>query len=91
MGRYAIVTDIVFVRQDVKNRPRSTMALDRRWFFQVTADLNRLQLTNQQAFEHAGSAFLFFNTVVFRVFFLHFCRMPLSFFFFRNLWQDWQR
>ena len=30
-----ILTDIVFVRQDAKKGPRSTMALDRRWFVRV--------------------------------------------------------
>ena len=52
------LTDIVFVRQDEKKGPRSTMALDRGWFFQVTAEVQRMSIDNS-AFEFADSAFLF--------------------------------
>ena len=38
------LTDIVFVRQDARKGPRSTMALYRRCFFQVTAELQRMPI-----------------------------------------------
>ena len=42
MRKSAILTDIVFVRQDAEKELRSTMALDCRWFFQVTGELQRM-------------------------------------------------
>ena len=39
-----MLTDIGCVRQDAKKGPRSTMASDRRWFFQVTAELQRMPI-----------------------------------------------
>ena len=50
MGNYTTLTDIVFVRRDAKRGPRSTMALDRRWFFQVTAELQKD--ANRQLCQH---------------------------------------
>ena len=41
-----VLTDFVFVRQDAKKGPRFTMALDRRWFFQVTAELQKTPIDN---------------------------------------------
>ena len=84
MGNYAFLTSSdVVVRQDAKKGPRSTMALDCRLFFQVTADKG-CHLTIQPAFEYAESAFLFVQhcCCFFFVFFLgrNFGRMPLSFF-----------
>ena len=79
------LTDIVFVRQDAKKEPRSTMALDRRWFFHVTAELRR------QFSQHLITQivrFCSFNTVVFSCFFSFRPNVPLVFFFLRNMWQD---
>ena len=41
-----VLTDFVFVRQDAKKGPRFTMALDRRWFFQGTAELQKTPIYN---------------------------------------------
>ena len=50
-----------------KKEPRSTMALDRRWFFQVTTELQRMSIAS---IWYADSAlFCLDNTVVFSCFF----------------------
>ena len=60
------------------------MAFDRRWFFQVTAELRRMPIDNTgQDLTTQMVRFCLFNTVVFSwLFFLHFGRMLFSFFFF---------
>ena len=45
-GQLHNFTDIVFVRQDAKKGPRSTMVMDRRWFFHVTAELQTMPIDN---------------------------------------------
>ena len=74
-------TDIVFVRQDAKKGPRSTMVLDRWWLFQVTAELQRMPSDKSASVGiRRLCVFGLFNTVVFSFFFfLHFGRMPLPF------------
>ena len=55
-----MLTDIVFVRQDAKKGPRSTMALDRQWFFSSDPpSFKGCQSTTQSAYKYADSAFLF--------------------------------
>ena len=46
LGNDAILMDIVFCGTGRKKGHLSTMALDRRWFFQVTAELQRLPIDN---------------------------------------------
>ena len=63
-GNYTNLTDVVFVRQDAKTVPRSTVALDRRWFFQVTAELQRMPI------DSSASVFVYSTLLYFRVFFI---------------------
>ena len=81
------LTDIVLVRQEAKKGPRSTMALDRRWFFQVTAELQKMPIeTIQPAFEYADSAFVFIYSSLLYFLFLFCisaeCSSRFFFFFF---------
>ena len=47
IGNIRNLTDIIFVRQDAKKKgPRSKIALDRRWFFQVAEELQRMPIDN---------------------------------------------
>ena len=60
------------------------MALDRRWFFQVTAERQRIPIDNSASILNTQIVrFCLFNTVVFSCFFLYFGRIPRSFVFVR--------
>ena len=65
------MTHIVFLRQDAKKGPRPTTALDRRWFFQVTAELQRMPIDNSASI---------LNTQIVRFLFIQHCCIFVFFF-----------
>ena len=77
--------DIVFVRQEQKKEPRSTMALDRQWFFQVTLELQGMPIDNSASILSTQLARLFLRHSGIFVFFAVRTTSPLFLFFFAGL------
>ena len=81
-----------FVRQGPTKGPRSTMAFDGQCLFQATAELQRMPIDIFACICKRRYCVFVDSTLVFSCFFCISAKWPSRFFFFfRKLWQDWQR